>query len=86
MSKTALLSDRASILKDFLALSRILTGVENLDTVLGRQYLDRGACSKRFEPDRTLAIQPELDGHDGRQINSAMKSEIALEILRGRKC
>jgi hypothetical protein len=29
------------MLKDFLALSRILTGVENLDEELGRQYLDR---------------------------------------------
>jgi hypothetical protein len=45
-----------------------------------------GVCSKRFEPDRTLAIQPELDGHDGRQINSAMNNEMALEILRGRTC
>ena len=33
------------MLKDFLALSRILTGVEDLDEELGRQYLDRLASS-----------------------------------------
>ena len=34
---------------DFLALSRILTGVQNLDAELGRQYLDR-LTSTPFEP------------------------------------
>jgi hypothetical protein len=30
-----------SMLDDFMALSRVLTGVEDLDVTLGRQYLDR---------------------------------------------
>ncbi len=37
------------MLKDFIALSRILTGVENLNVELGRQYLDR-LTSTSFEP------------------------------------
>lgn len=37
------------MLEDFLALSRILTGVESLDPELGRQYLDR-LTSTPFEP------------------------------------
>jgi hypothetical protein len=37
------------MLKVFLALSRLLTGVENLDAELGRQYLDR-LTSTPFEP------------------------------------
>jgi len=37
------------MLNDFLSLSRILTGVENLDADLGRQYLDRLASSP-FDP------------------------------------
>jgi hypothetical protein len=35
---------------------------------------------------RILAIQQELDEHARRQINSAVKSEMALEILPGRTC
>ncbi len=34
-------SARTSDVADFLGLSRILTGVDNLDADLGRQYLDR---------------------------------------------
>jgi hypothetical protein len=72
-------SDRASMLEDFLALSRILTGVENLDTELGRQYLDR-LTSTPFEPflrqvielfrglkkDKTLAdkVKSQILGND----------------------
>jgi hypothetical protein len=37
------------MLEDFVALSRILTGVENLDTGLGRQYLDR-LTSSPYDP------------------------------------
>ena len=37
------------MLKDFLALSRILTGVESLDETLGRAYLDR-LRSTPFDP------------------------------------
>jgi len=41
MPKTLPSSDSVPGIEDFLALSRILTGVENLDAVLGGQYLDR---------------------------------------------
>jgi hypothetical protein len=41
MPKTLPPSDSALGLEDFLALSRVLTGVENLDAALGSQYLDR---------------------------------------------
>jgi hypothetical protein len=37
------------MLEDFLALSRILTGVENLDANVGRQYMDR-LSSTPFDP------------------------------------
>lgn len=37
------------MLEDFIALSRILTGVENLKAELGRQYLDR-LTSSPFQP------------------------------------
>ncbi|HTQ60452.1 MAG TPA: sugar dehydrogenase complex small subunit [Candidatus Solibacter sp.] len=40
-AKISLPPRRAPILEEFLALSRILTGVEKLDAELGRQYLDR---------------------------------------------
>ena len=38
---TALSASRPSTLDDFLALSRILTGVQVLDSEIGSQYLDR---------------------------------------------
>lgn len=40
---------RGPMLEDFRALSRILTGVENLDVEVGRRYLDR-LTSTPFEP------------------------------------
>ena len=40
---------QGSALKDFLALSRILTGVNGLDANMGRQYLNRLAGTT-FEP------------------------------------
>jgi hypothetical protein len=42
-------SSRTSVFDDFLALSRILTGVDDLDADLGRQYLDR-LNSSPFNP------------------------------------
>ena len=42
-------SARTSVFDDFLALSRILTGFDNLDADLGRQYLDR-LNSSPFNP------------------------------------
>ncbi len=41
--------DSNIMLQDFLTLSQILTGVENLDAELGRQYLDR-LTSTPFDP------------------------------------
>lgn len=41
MAETSSASARASVFEDFLELSRILTGVDNLSADLGRQYLDR---------------------------------------------
>jgi hypothetical protein len=38
------------MLDEFMALSRVLTGVENLDRNLGKMYLDR-LVSSRFQPD-----------------------------------
>jgi hypothetical protein len=40
---------KGSALRDFLALSRILTGVDGLDKNMGRQYLDR-ITGSTFEP------------------------------------
>jgi hypothetical protein len=41
MAKKSPARPRGSDLEDFLALSRILTGVDNLDPGIGLQYLDR---------------------------------------------
>jgi hypothetical protein len=41
MASTSPSPDPASRIVDFLELSRILTGVDNLDVELGRKYLDR---------------------------------------------
>jgi hypothetical protein len=40
-AKIAVPARYESMLDDFMALSRVLTGVEDLDVTLGRQYLDR---------------------------------------------
>jgi hypothetical protein len=39
----------SSVLDDFISISRILTGVDNLSSELGRQYLDR-LNSSTFNP------------------------------------
>jgi hypothetical protein len=67
------------MLKDFLALSRILTGVEHLDAELGRQYLDRLISTpaepflrqildrfRRLKNDATLAdhVKQQILGND----------------------
>jgi hypothetical protein len=49
MPEKLLSSARSSDFDDFLALSRIFTGVSNLDVDLGRQYLDR-LNSSPFNP------------------------------------
>lgn len=72
-------SPRTAIFDDFLALSRILTGVDNLDADLGRQYLDRlnsspfnlflGQILKRFrelkdKPDVLDQLKKQIVGND----------------------
>lgn len=72
-------SARTSVFDDFLALSRILTGVDNLDAELGRQYLDRLNSSpfnpllsqilKRFqgfrdEPDAVEQVKKQIVAND----------------------
>ena len=49
MSQSSSPAARTSVFDDFLALSRILTGVENLDADIGREYLDR-LNSSPFNP------------------------------------
>jgi hypothetical protein len=68
-------SARTSVFDDFLALSRILTGFDNLDADLGRQYLDRLNSSpfnpllseilKRFQG---LRDKPDVVGEVKKQI------------------
>jgi len=64
------------MLKDFLALSRILTGVENLDAELGRQYLDR-LTSTPFEP----VLRQILDRFRGLKDNATLADQVKQQIL-----
>ena len=67
-------SARTSVFDDFLALSRILTGVDNLDAELGRKYLDRLNSSpfnpllsqilKRFQCPRVTNTQAKPPAQD----------------------
>jgi len=49
MPKTQSSTAHSSAIEDFLALSRVLTGVDKLDAAIGRQYLDR-LNSSPFSP------------------------------------
>ena len=79
-------SPPTSVFADFLALSRILTGVDNLDADLGRQYLDRLNSSpfnlfldqilKRF---RELKHKPDVADEVKKQI-------VAIDSLRPTVC
>jgi hypothetical protein len=64
------------MLKDFLALSRILTGVENLDEELGRQYLDR-LTSSPFDP----PLRQILDRFQGFRNDETLAERVKHEIL-----
>jgi hypothetical protein len=86
MSKAALLSDRASILKDFLGLSRILTGVEDLDVNLGRQYLDRLASSP-FQPQLDEILERFRGLKKGEKLVEQVKAKIVeVDPLRPTVC
>jgi Membrane bound FAD containing D-sorbitol dehydrogenase len=61
---------------DFLALSRILTGVQNLDATLGRQYLDRLA-STPFEP----ALRQILERFRGLKDDDTRADQVKREIV-----
>lgn len=64
------------MLKDFLALSRILTGVESLDEELGRQYLDR-LTSSPFDP----FVRRILDRFQGFGGGETLVERVKDEIL-----
>jgi len=64
------------MLKDFLALSRILTGVENLDAELGRQYLDR-LTSTPFEP----LLRQILERFRGLEDDGTLADQVKRQIL-----
>jgi Membrane bound FAD containing D-sorbitol dehydrogenase len=67
---------RDSTLEDFLALSRILTGVENLDAELGRLYLDR-LTSTPFGP----SLRQILDRFRGLGADATLAGRVKREIL-----
>jgi hypothetical protein len=64
------------MLEDFLALSRILTGVERLDAGLGRQYLDR-LNSTPFEP----TVREILEVFQGLKKDKTLADKVKSEIL-----
>jgi hypothetical protein len=64
------------MLKDFLALSRILTGVEILDAELGRQYLDR-LKSTPFEP----LLRQILELFRGLKDDPTLADQVKQQIL-----
>jgi hypothetical protein len=77
---------RTSVFDDFLAISRILTGVDNLDADLGRQYLDR-LNSSPFNPllsqilDRFHGLRDEPD-----VVEQVKKQIVANDSLRPTVC
>jgi hypothetical protein len=74
--KTPLLPAGAPVLDDFLALSRILTGVENLDAELGRQYFDR-LTSTPFGP----VLRQILERFRGLTGGQTRGAQVKLQIL-----
>jgi hypothetical protein len=72
--------------EDFIALSRILTGVQNLDAELGRQYMDRLA-STPFEPAlrQLLACFRELTDDDTR-VDQVKRKILANDMFRPTVC
>jgi hypothetical protein len=74
------------MLDDFLALSRILTGVQNLDAALGRLYLDRLA-STPFEPVLRQILERfrELK-HDDTRADQVKREIVANDLFRPTVC
>ncbi len=75
-----------SMLEDFLALSRILTGVENVDAELGGDYLDR-LMSSPFNPFLRQIVQRfrGLKG-DATISEQVMKEILGEDVLRPTIC
>jgi hypothetical protein len=71
---------------DFLALSRILTGVQNLDAELGRQYLYRLA-STPFEPVlRQILERFRALKDDDTRVNQVKREIVANDMFRPTVC
>jgi len=71
---------------DFMELSRVLTGVENLDEEIGRQYLDR-LTSSPFQP-RLHEILEQFRGlKKGERLVEQVKTKIVeVDSLRPTVC
>jgi hypothetical protein len=86
MPQTSAPPAHVSVFDDFLALSRILTGVDNLDANLGRQYLDR-LNSSPFNPfvhqllDRFQSLRDKPD-----VVDQVKKQIVAEDSLRPTVC
>jgi hypothetical protein len=86
MSEELASSSRTSVFDDFLALSRILTGVDNLDVDLGRQYLDR-LNSSPFNPLLSQILKRFQGLRDEPDVVAQVKKQIvADDFLRPTVC
>jgi hypothetical protein len=75
-----------SMLDDFMALSRVLTGVEDLDVNLGRQYLDRLASSP-FQPQLDEILERFRGLEKGEKHVEQVKAKIVeVDLLRPTVC
>jgi Membrane bound FAD containing D-sorbitol dehydrogenase len=66
------------MLETFLALSRVLTGVEDLDIEFGRQYLDR-LSSSPFDPFLRQILDRFRDFTDKTNVAGQVKQEILAD-------
>jgi len=74
------------MLDDFMALSRVLTGVNELDDDLGRQYLNR-LSSGTFQPELRKALDQFHKLRKGATLAQQVKDKIvAADDLRGIAC
>jgi hypothetical protein len=75
-----------SILEDFLALSRILTGVAGLDEDLGRQYLDRLISSPHQPIMRQILETFRTIGEDSPLIDQVKRQIVGNDGFRPTVC
>jgi hypothetical protein len=71
----------AATIDEFLALSRMLTGVEKLNAELGRQYLDR-LSSSPFDPFLLEILERFRGFTDGPTTAEGLKQILGDEMLR----